>query len=157
GDTLSFKLSRYAVANLESDQPTNASVFACAMSGQDGDFTGTQIHADKPIVVFTSAERGIGLGGAENVQFPPGWSDDDSICCTDHLEEQLFPVTALGKEFAIARSPIRSTDPTWIEPDIVRVVATVDNTLIETNLPAPYDSFTLGAREQKTFAVTEGF
>lgn len=158
GGTVSFKLSRYTVVNLESEQPNDGNVFACAMSGQDGDFTGSQIHADKPIVVFTNGERGIGFGGAENVVYPPDWSDqNDDICCTDHLEEQLLPVTALGKEFAIARSPLRSTDPTWKEPDIVRVVATVDNTMITTNLPAPYDSFTLNAREQKTFAATTGF
>jgi hypothetical protein len=158
GTPLSFKLSRYTVVNLESDQPT-ANAFACAMSKQDGDFTGSQVHSDKPIVVFTSGERGIGFGGATNVVNPPGWdpNNGDDICCTDHLEEQLFPVTALGKEFAIARSPIRSTDPTWKEPDIFRVVATVDNTLITTNLPAPYDSFTLNARQQKSFAATTGF
>ena len=64
----------------------------------------------------------------------------------------------LGKSFAIARSPIRSTDPTgWKEPDIVRVLGTVDGTQITTNLPAPYDSFTLNARAQKTFAATTGF
>jgi hypothetical protein len=136
-----------------------SNAFACAMSGQDGDFTGTQIHSDKPIVVFTSGERGIGFGGAQNVVASPDWdmNNGDDICCTDHLEEQLLPVTALGKEFAIARSPLRSTDPSWKEPDIFRVVATVDNTLIETNLPAPYNSFTLNAREQKTFAATQGF
>jgi IgGFc binding protein len=123
GGNLTFTMSRYTVANLESDQPKNSNAFACAMSGQDGDFTGTQVHADKPIVVFTSGERGIGFGGAENVVYPPSWNDEtDDICCTDHLEEQLLPVTALGKEFAIARSPIRSTDPSWQEPDIVRVV-----------------------------------
>ncbi|HEY5922817.1 MAG TPA: IgGFc-binding protein [Kofleriaceae bacterium] len=157
GGQLTFKLSRYTVVNLESDQPTT-NAFACIMSGQDGDFTGSQIHSDKPIVVFTNGERGIGFGGADNVQYPPDWDDQtDDICCTDHLEEQLLPVTALGKEFAIPRSPIRSTHPTWKEPDIVRVVATVDNTLITTNLPAPNNSFTLNAREQKTFAATTGF
>src|SRR5213075_1282206 len=51
----------------------------------------------------------------------------------------------------------RSTDPSWKEPDIFRVVATVDNTQITTNLPAPYDSFTLNARQQKSFAATTGF
>ncbi len=154
---VTFKLSRYTVVNLESDQPTT-DVFACAMSGQDGDFTGSTVHADKPIVVFTNGERGIGFGGAENVVYPPDWDDQtDDICCTDHLEEQLLPVTALGKEFAVPRSPLRSTDPSWKEPDIVRVVATVDNTQITTNLPAPYNSFTLNARQQKTFAATTGF
>jgi hypothetical protein len=158
GQALTFKASRYTVVNLESEQPNDGNVFACAMSGQDGDFTGTQVHADKPIVVFTSGERAIGFGGAQNVVYPPDWNDQsDDICCTDHLEEQLLPVTALGKEFAVPRSPIRSTHPTWKEPDIARVVATVDQTQITTNLPAPYDSFTLNARQQKTFAVTGGF
>ncbi|HEX5062204.1 MAG TPA: IgGFc-binding protein [Kofleriaceae bacterium] len=158
GTPLTFKLSRYTVVNLESEQPNDGNVFACAMSGQNGDFTGSQIHADKPIVVFTSGERGIGFGGAENIVYPPDWDEqNDDTCCTDHLEEQLLPVTALGKEFAIARSPIRSTDPTWKEPDIVRVVATVDGTIVTTNLPAPNDSFTLDANQQRSFGATVGF
>ena len=158
---LNLTLSRYDVANLESDQLTT-DIFSCISAGQDGDFTGTQIHSDKPVVVFTSAERGIGFGGAPNVVYPPDWvaSGDgaDDICCTDHLEEQLFPITALGREFAIARSPIRSTDSTgWVEPDIVRVVGTVDGTVVTTNLAAPFDSFTVDNHKQKTFAATKGF
>ena len=109
--------------------------------------------------MFTSGERGIGFGGAQNVVYPPDWDDqNDDICCTDHLEEQLLPVTALGHEFAIARSPIRSTDTTgWKEPDIVRVVGTVDNTNVTTNLPPPADHFTVGTNQQHTFAATTGF
>ena len=155
---LNLTLSRYTVANLESDQPV-ASITQCIQSGQDGDFTGSYIHADKPVLVFTSAERGIGFGGAQNVVYPPDWDmSTDDICCTDHLEEQLLPVTALGREFAIARSPIRSTDTTgWKEPDIVRVVGTIDGTNVTTNLPAPNDHFTVGRNGQHTFAATTGF
>jgi hypothetical protein len=155
--TLTLHVGRFTVVNLESDQPTNGSITDCMV--QDGDFTGTEVRADKPIVVFSSAERGIGFGGADNVVYPPDWDDaTDDICCTDHLEEQLLPVTALGKEFAVARSPIRSTDPTgWKEPDIIRVVGSVDGTLVQTNLPPPYDMFTVDARKQKTFAATTGF
>lgn len=160
GGTLSLTLSRYMVANLETEM-TTGSVGECATAvngGRDGDFTGTYIKSDKPIVVFTSNERGAGFGGAENVVYPPDWdAETDDTCCTDHLEEQLFPVTALGREFAVARSPIRSTHPTWTEPDIIRVVGTADGTAITTSLPAPYDSFTLNAREDKTFAATTGF
>jgi hypothetical protein len=160
GGTLNLTLSRYMTANLESEM-ANGSVFDCTAAvngGQDGDFTGTYIKADKPVAVFTSHERGAGFGGATNIVYPPGWDPKtDDTCCTDHLEEQLLPVTALGKEFAVAHSPIRSTDPTWIEPDIVRVVGSADGTVITTNLPAPYDSFTLDAREDKTFGATRGF
>lgn len=164
--TLQMTLSRYMVANLESEM-VNGSFLDCTSAvngGADGDFTGTYVKSDKPVVVFTSNERGIGFGGA-TVQNPPGWDPTptgqggagDDICCTDHLEEQLFPVTALGKEFAVARSPIRSTHATWKEPDIIRVVGTADGTTVTTNLPAPWASFTLNAREDKTFAATTGF
>jgi len=161
GGTLDLTLGRFMVANLETEMATG-SVTQCASAvngGQDGDFTGTYIKSDKPIVVFTSNERGAGFGGATNIVDPPGWdpNNGDDTCCTDHLEEQLFPVTALGKEFAIAHSPIRSTDPTWTEPDIIRVVGTVDGTVVTTNLPPPYDSFTLNARQDKTFGSTRGF
>jgi hypothetical protein len=110
-------------------------------------------------VVFTNAERIEGFGGAMNIEYPPDWlMEEDDTCCTDHAEEQLYPITALGREFAIARSPIRSTDQNgWIEPDIVRVLATADATNVTTNLPPPYDHFTLAAREQKTFGATTGF
>ncbi len=155
-----MNLSRYMVANLESEM-TVGSFGDCTSAinaGKDGDFTGTYIKSNKPIVVFTSNERGAGFGNAPNVQYPPGWDDEtDDTCCTDHLEEQLFPVTALGREFAVARSPIRSTHATWREPDIIRVVGTANGTQVTTNLPAPYNSFTLNAREDKTFAATTGF
>ncbi len=166
GQTLTLNLSRLMTANLESDQPENVGIFECTgpvMAGRDGDFTGTYIKSDKPIVVFTSNERGAGFGGTwERVEKPPGWDDSepdgtDDTCCTDHLEEQLFPVTALGKEFAVARSPIRSTHATWKEPDIIRVVGTVDGTIVQTTLPAPDNMFTLNARQDYTFPSTIGF
>jgi hypothetical protein len=161
GGTLNLTLSRYMAANLESEMKTG-SVFECQSAvngGADGDFTGTYVKSDKPVVVFTSNERGIGFGGATNVEYAPGWDEmnGDDTCCTDHLEEQLFPVTALGKEFAVARSPLRSTHATWKEPDIIRVVGTADGTTITTNLPAPWNSFTINARQDKTFAATTGF
>lgn len=157
GGTVSLTLNLYDVANLESYQPNNATFAECT-SAPDGDMTGTIVRSDKPVVVFTGGERGIGFGGAD-VVYPPDWdSQSDDICCTDHLEEQLFPTTALGKQFAIARSPIRSTDPTgWVEPDLVRVLATVDGTNVTTNLPAPNDHLTLMANQYKTFAATTGF
>jgi len=155
--TLTFTTGRYTVVNLETQQPTGG-ISECINGGADGDVTGTYIKADRPIVVFTANERGIGFGGADNVEYPPDWTSEDDICCTEHLEEQLFPLTAHGKEFAVARSPIRSTDPSgWVEPDIIRVVGSVDGTMVTTNLPAPYNSFTVNARQKVTFAAKTGF
>ncbi|MDQ3364015.1 MAG: IgGFc-binding protein [Myxococcota bacterium] len=160
GGAVSFTLGRYAVANLETAQYVGSApgCAAAVNAGQNGDFTGTYIKSDKPVVVFTASERGLGFGGADNVEYPPDWvMGEDKICCTDHLEEQLLPVTALGREFAIARSPIRSTYTSWIEQDIIRVVGSADGTVVTTNLPAPYDTFTLDARQQKTFMARTGF
>ncbi|CAN5754892.1 hypothetical protein BH11MYX2_BH11MYX2_40100 [soil metagenome] len=160
GGTLQLTLGRYMTANLETEMAENVSITGCPAAvnaGQDGDFTGTYIKSDKPVAVFTANERGAGFGGAPNVVYPPDWDDTDDTCCTEHLEEQLFPVTALGKEFAVARSPVRSTNPNWKEPDIIRVVGTVDGTVITTNLPAPFDHFTVDARKDVTFAATTGF
>ena len=39
----------------------------------------------------------------------------------------------------------------------MRVLATVDGTVITTNLPPPNNSISLAARQQKTFASTTGF
>jgi len=160
GGTVTFKVGRYTVANLETAMFVGG-VTGCASAvngGQNGDFTGSYIKSDKPVVVFTASERGLGFGGAANVEYPPDWDmQNDDICCTDHLEEQLLPVTALGREFAVARSPIRSTYANWIEQDIIRVVGSADGTTVTTNLPAPNNTFTLNAREQKTFMARTGF
>lgn len=161
GGTLTFTMGRYTVVNLETKQPIG-DIATCANAvnaGQDGDLTGTYVKADKPIVVFMANERGLGFGGAQNIDYPPGWDpqNGDDICCTEHLEEQLLPVTALGREFAVARSPIRSTHATWVEQDIFRVVGSADGTTVTTNLPAPHDRITLNAREERTFMANRGF
>jgi hypothetical protein len=158
GTPLTFNLNRYDVANLETDQPDNVGVLDCARlaATRNGDFTGTQIKSNKKVLVFTALERGAGFGGAKPDPVPsPNWDGKDT-CCTDHLEEQMLPTTALGKEFAISRSPLRSTDPSWKEPDIVRVLATEDNTTVTTTAPG-IGSFTLGKGKYRTFPATAGF
>ncbi|HPH68059.1 MAG TPA: IgGFc-binding protein [Kofleriaceae bacterium] len=155
GTPLTFKLNRYDVANLESDQPADFNISECMK--RNGDFTGTQILSDKKILVFMAMERGAGFGGATPAPTPsPNWTSQDGMCCTDHLEEQLLPTTALGKEFAVTRSPIRSTDPSWTEPDIVRVLATEDNTTVTTTAPG-VGTFTLNKGKQRTFPATAAF
>lgn len=154
GTPLQFTIGPFDVVNLESLQPV-VSTFECLnYLDQDGDFTGTRVTSTKNVVVFTGNERGSGFGGAEPPE-PPGGLP--GTCCTEHLEQQMFPTTALGWNFAISRSPVRSTDPDYQEPDIYRVMATVDGTQVTTNLPAPYDSFTLDAGDFMPFHAYEGF
>jgi hypothetical protein len=152
GTPVSFTIGPYDVVNLESLQPITASPMDCmSFLDQDGDFTGSTVTSSMPVAFFTSNERGAGFGGAK----PPGWDTAEDLCCTDHLEEQMLPVTALGWKFVVSRSPVRSTGAP--EPDIYRVLATVDNTVVTTSLPAPYDSFTLNAGEFKPFHAYDGF
>jgi len=154
GIPVEFTIGPYDVVNLASDQPQVGIAECFNYLDRDGDFTGSQVLSDKPVIVFSSGERGIGLGGADPPD-PPGW--DGESCCTDHLEQQMFPVTALGWDFAISRSPVRSTDPSYKEPDIYRVLATVDGTTVTTNLPAPFNQFSLNAGEYKPFYAYGGF
>lgn len=155
GQPLTFTINRYDVVNLESDQPVVPIQECFSYLDRDGDFTGSLVTANKKVAVFTGAERGIGYGGATPPP-APGWEDGDT-CCTDHLEDQLFPTTALGREFVISRSPVRSTDAAWQEPDVYRVLASEDGVVVTTNLPAPLDTFTLDAGEFKSLWAQRGF
>lgn len=155
GQPITFTINRYDVVNLESDQPSVPIQECFNYLDRDGDFTGSLVTSNKKIAVFTGAERGIGTGGATPPP-GPGWEEGDT-CCTDHLEEQLFPTTALGREFVISRSPVRSTDPNWDEPDVYRVLSSEDGVTITTNLPAPQDVFTLNAGEFKPLYSDRGF
>jgi hypothetical protein len=96
-----------------------------------GDFTGTVVQSSRPVAVFSSGERAI-LG-------PLNYTGGGDSCCTDHLEEQMFPVTALGQKFIISRSPPRGGS----EPDVLRFVGVAEAAEVTTTLPAPDDMFTL--------------
>jgi hypothetical protein len=159
GTPITVTLNKFDVANFETWQPSGSILDCITMAAlYRGDLTGSIVTSTKPVVVFTAHERGLGFGDAQNVSQSPNWVDSsDNFCCTEHFEEQLFPTTALGKEFAIARSAIRSTDPNWQEPDIYRVLATENNTQVTTNLPAPDATFTLQAGEHRDFSSQRGF
>jgi hypothetical protein len=158
GTPMQFTVGPYDVVNLESDQPQVATIFDClSMAAQDGDFSGTLVTSDKPVMVFSGNERGNGFGGTDPPK-PPGWDTNGQgdTCCTDHLEEQLLPTDAWGWKFAISRSPVRSTGG-YEEPDLYRVLAWTDGTQVTTSLPAPFDHFTLDAGQWKTFWAQSGF
>ena len=133
GDVVDVTLGPFDVLNLESD-------------GLPGDMTGTIVEGDQPIVVFTGTEGSV-APTSDKIPTPPGWTSGDT-CCVDHLEEQVFPVTAMGKKFVVTHSPIRSTG-TWVEPDVLRFMGVAEKVTVKTSLPAPFDSFTLEPGEMK--------
>lgn len=144
GDTLTFTIGPYDVINLET-------------GGFNADFTGSQVHADKPVAVFTGSE-------ASDVPFFTTFAMRD--CCADHLEEQLFPTSALGTQFVAVKTPLRTkyvreagfdvalkTD----EPEYWRILAVRNNTEVTTNLLPPNDHFSLSSGDFVTFATTGDF
>ncbi len=131
--TITFNLDRFEIVNLETD-------------GFNADFTGTRVVASggKRVAVFT---------GSEASDAPRFDTLATRQCCADHLEEQVFPEDSLGTKFVAVKTPLRSRlvdaagwDVAVVpdEPEYWRVMATVDPTAITTNLPPPYDRFSLG-------------
>jgi hypothetical protein len=133
GDTVTFTLDRWEVVNLETD-------------GFNADFTGTSVavRGTQRVAVFT---------GSEASDAPRFDTLATRRCCADHLEEQVFPEDSLGTHFVAVKSPLRSKvveERGWNvsvvpdEPEYWRIMATVDPTTVTTNLPQPYDRFSLG-------------
>jgi IgGFc binding protein len=135
GETLHFNLGEYDVLNLETDEFLS-------------DFTGSEIKSDKPIAVFTGSE-------ASDV---PIWRHFfERQCCADHLEHQIFPISAAGSKFVAVRTPARTPAVAMAggknavieESDIFRIMALNDNTTVFTSLPAPDNYFILNRAEVK--------
>lgn len=136
GEKVTVTLGAFEILNVASD-------------GIPGDMTGTVVSATKPVAVFTSLERGIAPALTDPPK-PPNFGD--SNCCTDHLEEQLFPVTSMGKNYVVARSPVRSKGG-YLEPDELRFFGVAEKAEVKTSLPAPFDSFTLEPGQVMNAAV----
>jgi len=84
-----FTLEQYDVLNLES------------VSGAD--LTGTRIES-----VDGTTDFGVFIGHEAMVVTDRGFPD---LCCADHLEEQLFPASTWGNDYAIARTKPRNHAP----------------------------------------------
>lgn len=142
GSTVEYTIGPYDVLNLESDDIP-------------GDMTGTLVTSSAPVSVFSGGERGIAPLTRDAPAHPDGAPED--WCCTEHLEEQVFPTTSWGKGFVVTRSPVRSDHATWREPDIYRIMADKPGTVVTTNLPAPNDTFTLGSGQVHEFYADRSF
>jgi len=77
-----------------------------------GDLTGTIVNADKPIQV---------LGGHECTQVPIG-----TVAC-DHLEEEMFPISTLAKEYLVV-PPVQVPNDNLEKAQVIRIIASEDNT-----------------------------
>ena len=109
----------------------------------DGDLTGTLVTASQPVAVFGGSEcsysgafgnclsaASLGIGGSRCAGDPSMSctkdSDCEANCCCDHLEEQMFPLAALGKQYVGAR-----LYPRGKEKDTWRLLAANDGTTVK--------------------------
>ncbi len=149
GQVIEATLQPFDVLNLESDGATNQEL----VGGKPlCDFTGSAVQSDRPVAVFTGNERASASGGPEFN--PPDMQPGDTGCCTDHLEEQLFPLSSIGRKFIVTRSPIRSKGG-FKEPDVLRFMGAAATTEVTTSLPAPHDKFTLKPGETHQVSVVD--
>ena len=143
GQQFQVKLGPFDVLNLETDDATFQDDIKTM-----ADLSGSVITSDKPVAVFSGVETTSAPGGVLDIPTYPGWTDE-STCCLDHLEEQLFPVESLGAKYVITRSPIRSSG-SYHEPDVIRFVGAAEDSAIVTSLPPPFDKFLLKNGEVRT-------
>jgi hypothetical protein len=132
GQELIIKLEAYQVLNLET-----------AGFGADADFTGTRIDTDKPVAVFSGSE-------ASDVPDTPDLTFRQ--CCADHLEEQLLPLSTLGRAFIAIKTPSRTKALSEAgatiqvnekEKEYFRILAAGEFTGVSTNLPKPDNALSI--------------
>jgi len=84
------------------------------IAANNGDPTGTVVTADKPIEVF---------GGHDCTNIPA------NITACDHLEEAMFPVDTLAKEYIVV-PPVQVPNNALDKAQMVRVIASEANTTL---------------------------
>lgn len=125
GDTLELDLQEGQVLNVETDA-----------AGTDP--TGTWIKSSKPVAVFGGSEASNSpntdhcVAGTCKYQ---GWkcttnADCPTTCCSDHMEEQLFPVSSWGTVYLATQTQKRGK-----AKDAWRILAATDGTNVTTDPP----------------------
>ncbi|MBK8264515.1 MAG: IgGFc-binding protein [Nannocystis sp.] len=84
------------------------------LSNYNGDVTGTIIAADKPVQVF---------GGHKCTNVPL------NVTACDHLEESMFPIETLAKEYVVV-PPVQVPNDKLDKGQVVRVIASEDATTL---------------------------
>jgi len=84
------------------------------LSNYNGDVTGTIVEADKPVQV---------IGGHKCTNVPL------NVTACDHLEESMFPIETLAKEYVVV-PPVQVPNDKAEKGQIVRVIASEANTTL---------------------------
>lgn len=117
GDSMEVVLQQFEVLNVESYRDDIELPPIATM-----DPTGTHIYADRNIVVFSGHEAAV---------IAPDTAED--ACCAEHLEEQMVPVASWRTHYIASKTRPRGTSQ--VEPDVWRVLASEDGTILSTDPP----------------------
>ena len=145
-----FTLDQFDVLNLETRAMTG-------VRDTVPDLTGTLVTATDstgapaPVAVFTGVDLAV-VGG---MTLPDGTTAD---CCAEFMGAQITPVSTMGNNFVVSRSPVRARPGSgWTEYDHYRVLAVRPDTRVTTSLPGDLADFTLGRGEWREFETRDGF
>ena len=143
GETAAFALKQWEVLQILSETPTNCSAGAPDKNGYSycdlsntADLTGTTLKADAAIAVYAG----------HNCTFVPY----DKWAC-DHLEEAIFPTSAMGKRYIGSHTTSSGKDPS-----LYRVVSASGENIISFD-PAVHPTKKLGGGEWFEFLSTRDF
>ena len=162
GQRHTVTLRQYDVFNLATDCEADSRGFCRAAT----DPTGSRVFADRLVAVFGASE-GANVPNTNHclegacVNGQPCEDDSDCgssiTCCADHIEQQLFPVSAWGRRYVAAKAHPRG-DPlgTGREPDVWRILAGSDGTEVQT-VPRQVGIPTLARGEWVEFESLEDF
>ncbi len=109
-------------------------------AGQAYDLTGTVIESSAPVAVFSG----------HVCDFVPY-----NYWACDHLEEQMIPSEAWGKDYIVARTEPQS--PGAPEPNLIKIVSREDGNQITFDPPSVHQPVTLNAGQSIKFLTTENF
>ncbi len=158
GESFETTLNLFDVLNIET-------------RGPGADLTGSLVSASANVVVFGGSEAANAPNTNHCINIDPrtlegkceadlsitcrtNYDCNDALlntCCADHLEEQLFPINTWGKNYIGTKSFDRG-----LEDDYWRILATYDNTKVET-IPPQSEIPILNAGEWFEFGSREHF
>jgi hypothetical protein len=125
------------------DRGQVANVISAHDGGDYGNLSGTRVSASAPVAVFSG-----NVATAEPIE--------DNVCCADHLEHQMSPLSAWGSRYAVA--PPASPEGDGDDEAVYRITGAFDGTELHYCPSRPGEApLTLDARETVEFATDQPF